>query len=65
MKAIYDPRTDTLSIELKSGPVAESDEDKPGVILDYDKDGNLLGIEVLDASKRVAETRTMQFQVAE
>ena len=65
MKATYDPKTDTLSLELKSGPVAESDEDKPGVILDYDADGNLVGIEVLDASKRVAETRTMQFQVAE
>ncbi len=65
MKAIYDPKTDTLTFELKSGPVAESDEDKPDVILDYDKDGNLIGIEVLDASKRVAETRTMQFQVAE
>ena len=65
MKATYDPKTDTLSLELKSGPVAESDEDKPGVILDYDADGNLIGIEVLDASKRVAETRTMQFEVAE
>ncbi len=65
MKAIYDPKTDTLSFELKSGPVAESDEDKPGVILDYDEHGDLIGIEVLDASKRVAETRTMQFQVAE
>ncbi len=65
MKATYDPKTDTLSFELKSGPVAESDEDKPGVILDYDEHGDLMGIEVLDASKRVAETRTMQFQVAE
>jgi YD repeat-containing protein len=65
MKATYDPKTDTLSLELKSGPVAESDENKPGVILDYDEDGNLIGIEVLDASKRVAETRTMQFEVAE
>jgi YD repeat-containing protein len=65
MKATYDAKTDTLSLELKSGPVAESDEDKPGVILDYDADGNLIGIEVLDASKRVAETRTMQFQVVE
>ncbi len=43
MKATYDPKTDTLTFELKSGPVAESDEDKPGVILDYDKDGNLIG----------------------
>ena len=65
MKATYDPKTDTLSLELKSGPVAESDEDKPGVILDYDAEGNLVGIEMLDASRRVAETRTMQFQVAD
>ena len=65
MKATYDPRTDTLCVELKPGPVAESDEDKPGVILDYDTDGNLVAIEVLDASKRVAETRTMEFHVAD
>ena len=65
MKATYDTKTDTLTLELKPGPVAESDEGKPGVILDYDADGSLIGIEVLDASKRVAEARTMQFQVAE
>lgn len=64
MKATYDPKTDTLTLELKPGPVAESDEDKPGVILDYDADGNLIGIEILDASKRVTEARSMQFQVA-
>jgi len=64
MKAVYDPRTDTLTLELKPGPVAESDEDKPGVILDYDAAGNLVGIEILDASKRVAGVRTMQFQIA-
>jgi len=65
MKATYDAKTDTLTLELRSGPVAESDEGKPGVILDYDAGGNLIGIEVLDASTRVAEARTMQFQVAE
>src|SRR5271157_5487811 len=41
MKASYDPRTDTLSLILKDGAkVAESDEDKPGVILDYDERGD-------------------------
>ena len=65
MKATYDTKTDTLTLELKPGPVAESDEGKPGVILDYDEAGDLVGIEVLDASKRVAQARTMQFQVAE
>lgn len=64
MKATYDPRTDTLTFQLKAGPIAESDEDKPGVILDYDAAGNLIGIEVLDASTRVEEARTMQFEVA-
>ncbi|MBC7220807.1 DUF2283 domain-containing protein [Candidatus Bipolaricaulota bacterium] len=63
MKAVYDPWTDTLTLELKPGPVAESGEGKPGVILDYNQEGNLVGIEILDASKRVAGVRTMQFPV--
>ena len=42
MKVIYDSDTDTLSVILTDAPVAESDEDKPGVILDYDQSGNLV-----------------------
>jgi YD repeat-containing protein len=64
MKAIYDPKTDALTLLLNNGPVTESDAGKPGVILDYDAQGNLVGIEFLDASRRVAEARTMEFQVA-
>ncbi len=64
LKAIYDTATDTLTLELGSGVVVESDEDKPGVIIDYDAAGNVVGIEILDASKRIADARTMQFQVA-
>ena len=63
MKVTYDPATDTLTVELKPGPVAESDEDKPGVILDYDEQGDLIGVEVLDASRRVADARRLEFQV--
>ncbi len=63
MKVTYDPKTDTLSVILKDNtPVAESDEDKPGVILDYDDAGNLVSLEILDASKRVTETRKIEFQ---
>ncbi len=66
MKVTYDLKTDTLSVILKDGtPVAESDEDKPGVILDYDEAGNLISLEVLDASKRVTEARKMEFQTTE
>ena len=63
MKATYGARTDTLSIILRvDAAVAESDEDKPGVILDYDEDGNLVSLEILDASKRVTEARRIEFE---
>jgi uncharacterized protein YuzE len=61
MKVEYDGKTDILTVTLREGIVAESDEDKPGVILDYDEGGNLLSIEVLDASERVEGPRTVTF----
>ena len=63
MKVSYDEKTDTLNMILKDNtPIAESDEDKPCVILDYDAGSNLVSIEILDASKRVTETREVEFQ---
>jgi uncharacterized protein YuzE len=64
VKATYDAETDTLSIILNADArVAESDEGKPGVILDYDEHGNLVSLEILEASKRVSETRRIDFQM--
>lgn len=62
MKIAYDRRTDTLSIVFKDAPVAESDEDKPGVIIDYDASGNLVSLEILDASQRVTEAQRIEYQ---
>jgi uncharacterized protein YuzE len=59
MRVRYDDETDTLTITLRDVPIAESDEEKPGVILDYDTEGNLVSIEVLEASKRVEEPQTV------
>ena len=49
---------------FNDAPVEESDEDKPGVILDYDKDGRIVGMEILDASKRVENPRSVEYAVA-
>ncbi|TAH38057.1 MAG: DUF2283 domain-containing protein [Planctomycetota bacterium] len=64
MKVSYDQRTDILSVILRDdAPVAESDEDKPGVVLDYDAEGSLISLEILDASTRVSDARRIEYQL--
>jgi uncharacterized protein YuzE len=65
MKVTYDPEVDVLRIVLNNSAIEESDEEKPGVILDYDKDGNIIGLEILDASKRVENPRSLEYAVAD
>ena len=64
MKVIYDRETDTLTVIFVDAPVAESDEDKPGVILDYDDKGNLVSLEIMDASLRVSVPGKIEYQVS-
>jgi uncharacterized protein YuzE len=61
VRITYDPEVDVLRILFSDTPIEESDEDKPGVILDYDKDGNVVGMEILDASKRVDNPHKVDF----
>ena len=65
MKVTYDPEVDVLRILFRDVPIEESDEDKPGVILDYDKDGNVVGMEVLNAFARVENPRGVDYAVTE
>ena len=63
MKVTYDQEADVLRIILNDEAIEESDEDKPGVIIDYDKRGNVVGLEVLDASIRIANPMALDYAV--
>ncbi|MEX0906267.1 MAG: DUF2283 domain-containing protein [Balneolaceae bacterium] len=53
MKFNYYPETDSLYIDFSSKPGASSTEVSEGVVIDYDKDGNITGIDIDNASKKV------------
>jgi uncharacterized protein YuzE len=63
MKVTYDTGVDVLRILFRDAPIEESDEDKPGIILDYDKDGNVVSVEVLNASQRVENLHGVDYTV--
>ena len=50
MKVKYDIETDILYIKLSEKPIIDSDEDKPGLILDFSEDGSLIGIDISGAA---------------
>ena len=54
MRFHYDKKKDALYMRFSENPYRESDEIDKGVIFDYDQSGNVIGIEILDASKKIA-----------
>ncbi|MBW4453080.1 MAG: DUF2283 domain-containing protein [Nostoc indistinguendum CM1-VF10] len=64
MKITYDPEVDILRIILSNLPIVDSDEEKPGVILDYDEEGNIIGLEILAASKRIDNPRSLEYSIS-
>ena len=63
MKIEYDPKADAMYIRLLAGTVAESDEVRPGVVFDFDAAGRVLGIEMLDVSKRTDNPRELAMKL--
>ncbi|MBE0523918.1 MAG: DUF2283 domain-containing protein [Methanosarcinales archaeon] len=63
MKAVYDPETDTLTLILRDMPIAESDEIKEGLIIDYSEDNKIVSMEMLDASENVAEPQAFSYEI--
>ena len=64
MKVTYDPEVDVLRILFSSESIEESDETKPGVVLDYDKNGNVVGMEILNASERMENPHSVEYAIA-
>jgi uncharacterized protein YuzE len=62
MKVVYDRETDSLELIFRDEAVAESAEVREGIIVDYNRDGKLVSIEVLNASEHVQEPLTMEYQ---
>jgi uncharacterized protein YuzE len=55
----YDPQTDTLRLRFSDTPIKESDEIEPGVIVDYDANGQIVGVELLDASEYITVAKSI------
>jgi uncharacterized protein YuzE len=53
MKITYDPEVDAMNIKFQSGKYNISKEIADGIIVDYTKDGRVISIEILDASKKI------------
>ena len=65
MKISYDPKVDAMYIELDSGEYEVSREISDSIVVDEDKDGKILGIEILDATKNIRsfDPKITKFQV--
>ena len=64
MKVRYDIEVVILYIQFSEEKIGESDEDKPGIIIDYNDSGNIVGIEVLNASKKMPQPMQLEYEVA-
>jgi len=57
MRISFYPETDSLYIELSEKPSVDSQEIKPGIVLDLDEEGNLVGLDIDQASKKINLSR--------
>jgi uncharacterized protein YuzE len=54
MKTVYDRETDALYLRFTDAAIIESEEVRPGFVLDFDRDGKIVAFEILDASLHLA-----------
>ncbi|MEX0609590.1 MAG: DUF2283 domain-containing protein [Balneolaceae bacterium] len=64
MNIKFDKEADAIYLKFSDAEIMESDQDKPGVIIDYDANGNVVGIELLDASTKIQNPASLVYEVA-
>jgi len=65
MKIKYDKEVDIIYITLSEEDIEESIENKPGVIIDYDKNGNVVGLEILQASEKTTSPTSVIYELGD
>jgi len=56
----YDPEVDALALRLIDRKIADTHELEPGILIDLDVDGNIVGLEILDLQERIDDTRSVR-----
>ncbi len=66
MKMHYDEKTDALYLRLDDSKIIESEEVQPGIVLDFNKEKQVVGVEILRVKERVpnANLKQIQFEIA-
>ncbi len=66
MKLEYDPQVDAAYITLVEGEVVDSEELRPGIVVDYDAHDRIVGIEILNVRKQFpdADLQRLELQVS-
>jgi uncharacterized protein YuzE len=62
MRIRYDDKVDALYLELDDSEVVDSDEVKPGIVVDFNAKEEVVGIEVLDFKRRISEADLKQLK---
>ena len=65
MKLNYDDKADALYVRFSDERVTESEEARPGLVLDFDRDGHIVAIELLDARRQLDPKALASVQAAE
>lgn len=63
MKVAYDKSADAVYIYIKQDAVSESKEKAPGVFFDYDAAGQLIGIEILEATDKGIQPKKFEYEL--